>query len=137
MKDVALRILQPALWTRPKGFSHGVGARGELLFIAGQVGWDANGRFTSERLCDQVKVALQNIVTILAAGGAEPRHVTRLTWYVTSRDAYYAELAEIGANYRDVMGRHFPAMSVVQVAALMEADAKVEIEATAVIPEAD
>jgi enamine deaminase RidA (YjgF/YER057c/UK114 family) len=137
MKNAALKILQPALWPRPKGFSHGVAARGEIFFIAGQVGWDANGCFTSERLCDQVKVALQNIVTILAAGGAEPRHVTRLTWYVTSRDAYYAELPEIGANYRDVMGRHFPAMSVVQVVALMEAAAKVEIEATAVIPEVD
>jgi enamine deaminase RidA (YjgF/YER057c/UK114 family) len=137
MKDAALKILQPALWPRPKGFSHGVAARGEILFIAGQVGWDANGSFTSERLCDQVKVALQNIVTILASAGAEPRHVTRLSWYVTSRDAYYAELAEIGANYRDVMGRHFPAMSVVQVVALMEAAAKVEIEATAVIPEVD
>jgi enamine deaminase RidA (YjgF/YER057c/UK114 family) len=137
MKEAALQTLQPAGWPRPKGFSHGVAARGELLFVAGQVGWDASGHFASERLCDQVKVALQNIVTVLAAGGAEPRHVTRLTWYVTSRDAYYAELAEIGANYRAVMGRHFPAMSVVQVVALMEAAAKVEIEATAVIPDKD
>jgi len=136
MKDAA-QILQPANWPRPKGFSHGVAARGRQLFIAGQVGWDANGRFASERLADQVKVALQNIVTVLAAGGAEARHVTRLTWYVTSREAYYAELAEIGANYRAVMGRHFPAMSVVQVVALMEAEAKVEIEATAVIPDQD
>jgi enamine deaminase RidA (YjgF/YER057c/UK114 family) len=137
MKDGALQILQPADWARPKGFSHGIAARGRLLFIAGQVGWDASGRFTSERLCEQVKVALQNIVTILKAAGSEPRHVVRLTWFVTSRDAYYAELAEIGANYREVMGRHFPAMSVVQVVALMEAAAKVEIEATAVIAEAD
>jgi enamine deaminase RidA (YjgF/YER057c/UK114 family) len=137
MKDGLLKILQPARWPRPKGFSHGVAARGELLFVAGQVGWDASGHFASERLCDQVKIALQNIVTVLAAGGAEPRHVTRLTWYVTSRDAYYAELAEIGVNYRAVMGRHFPAMSVVQVGALMEAAAKVEIEATAVIPDKD
>jgi enamine deaminase RidA (YjgF/YER057c/UK114 family) len=136
MKSAPLQILQPTLWPRPKGFSHGIAARGQLLFVAGQVGWDTNGRFASERLADQVKVALENIVTVLAAGGAQPEHVTRLTWYVTSREEYYAELAAIGANYRAVMGRHFPAMSVVQVVALMEAHAKVEIEATAVIPDA-
>ena len=91
----------------------------------------------SARLAEQVKVALENIVTVLAAGGARPEHVTRLTWYVTSREEYYAELPQIGAYYRAVMGRHFPAMSVVQVVALMEAQAKVEIEATAVVPDAD
>jgi enamine deaminase RidA (YjgF/YER057c/UK114 family) len=135
MKPETLQILQPASWERPKGYSHGVAARGRTLFIAGQVGWDSLGRFASERLADQVKVALQNIVAVLAAGGAGPEHVTRLTWFVTSREAYYAELADIGANYRAVMGRHFPAMSVVQVVALMEAAAKVEIEATAVVPD--
>jgi enamine deaminase RidA (YjgF/YER057c/UK114 family) len=137
MKGEPLQILQPALWPRPKGFSHGIAARGRLLFIAGQVGWDSAGRFVSERLADQVKVALENIVTVLAAAGARAEHVTRLTWYVTSRETYYAELPVIGANYRAVMGRHFPAMSVVQVVALMEAEAKVEIEATAVIPDVD
>jgi len=135
MKSALPQILQPAGWPRPKGFSHGVAARGRLLCIAGQVGWDSSGRFNSTRLADQVKVALDNVVAVLAAGGAGPEHVTRLTWYVTSREAYYAELADIGANYRAVMGRHFPAMSVVQVVALMEAEAKVEIEATAVIPD--
>jgi len=133
----APKILQPAGWPRPSGFSHGIAARGRLLFIAGQVGWDARGRFASERLADQVKVALENIVAVLAAGGAAPRHLTRLAWYVTSRDEYYAQLDEIGAHYRAVMGRHFPAMSVVQVVALMEAAAKVEIEATAVIADED
>jgi enamine deaminase RidA (YjgF/YER057c/UK114 family) len=137
MKSAPLKILQPTLWPRPKGFSHGIRARGQLLFVAGQIGWDTNGCFASERLADQVKVALENIVTVLAAGGAQPEHVTRLTWYVTSREEYYAELAAIGANYRTVMGRHFPAMSVVQVVALMEPEAKVEIEATAVVPDAD
>jgi enamine deaminase RidA (YjgF/YER057c/UK114 family) len=137
MKTKALQILQPAHWMRPKGYSHGVAARGQTLFIAGQIGWDNVGHFASERLADQVKVALENIVAVLAAGGAGPEHVTRLTWYVTSREAYYAELADIGANYRAVMGRNFPAMSVVQVVALMEAAAKVEIEATAVVPDAD
>ncbi|HEY5101148.1 MAG TPA: RidA family protein [Steroidobacteraceae bacterium] len=135
MKAARFGILQPPNWPRPKGFSHGISARGQLLSIAGQVGWDASGRFASERLADQVKVALENIVAVLAAGGARPDHVTRLTWYVTSREEYYAELPAIGANYRAVMGRHFPAMSVVQVVALMEAQAKVEIEATAVIPD--
>jgi enamine deaminase RidA (YjgF/YER057c/UK114 family) len=137
MKTQPLQILQPEQWGRPKGYSHGIAARGRTLFIAGQIGWDRAGHFPSERLADQVKVALENIVTVLAAGGAGPQHVTRLTWYVTSREAYYAELADIGANYRTVMGRNFPAMSVVQVVALMEAAAKVEIEATAVVPDAD
>lgn len=135
MTHATSRILQPEHWPRPKGFSHGIAARGELLFIAGQVGWDRSGRFASDRLSDQVKVALENIVTVLAAGGARPEHVTRMTWYLTNREAYYAELADIGAHYRAVMGRHFPAMSVVQVVALMEPAAKVEIEATAVIPD--
>jgi enamine deaminase RidA (YjgF/YER057c/UK114 family) len=136
MRPQTLQILLPADWARPKGYSHGVAARGRMLFVAGQIGWDSAGCFPSDRLADQVKVALQNIVAVLAAGGAGPEHVTRLTWFVTSRDAYHAELADIGANYRAVMGRHFPAMSVVQVVALMEAAAKVEIEATAVVPDA-
>jgi enamine deaminase RidA (YjgF/YER057c/UK114 family) len=137
MTTKAFEILQPAHWPRPKGYSHGIAARGRTLFVAGQIGWDSAGRFASERLADQVKVALENIVTVLAAAGAGPAHVTRLTWYVTSRDDYYAQLPEIGANYRAVMGRNFPAMSVVQVVALMEAAAKVEIEATAVVADAD
>jgi enamine deaminase RidA (YjgF/YER057c/UK114 family) len=137
VKSATLEILQPAHWPRPKGFSHGVAARGRLLFIAGQVGWDSAGRFASNRLAEQVKVALENIVAVLAAAGARPEHVTRMVWYVTSREEYYAALKDIGANYRAVMGRHFPAMSVVQVVALMEPEAKVEIEATGVVPEAD
>jgi enamine deaminase RidA (YjgF/YER057c/UK114 family) len=137
MKAKPAQILQPAHWTRPKGYSHGIAARGRTLFIAGQIGWDSAGHFASERLADQVKVALENIVTVLAAGGAGPEHLTRLTWYVTSREDYYAQLADIGAHYRAVMGRNYPAMSVVAVVALMEAAAKVEIEATAVIADTD
>ena len=137
MKSPLPQILQPEDWPRPKGFSHGMAASGRGVFVAGQVGWDSAGRFASDRLADQVRVALQNIVTVLAEAGARPEHVTRLVWYVTSRAEYYAELKEIGANYRAVMGRNFPAMSVVQVVALMESAAKVEIEATAVVPEAD
>lgn len=137
MKSALPQILQPTHWPRPKGFSHGMTASGRVVFVAGQVGWDSAGRFESERLADQVRVALENIVTVLAEAGARPEHLTRLVWYVTSRAEYYADLKEIGANYRAVMGRNFPPMSVVQVVALMESEAKVEIEATGVVPEAD
>jgi enamine deaminase RidA (YjgF/YER057c/UK114 family) len=134
---VSHRILQPPGWPRPKGYANGVAATGRQVFIAGQIGWDAEGRFRSTRLATQVRQALENIVAVLAEAGGRPEHLVRLTWYVTSRDEYHAELAEIGAAYRGVIGRHYPAMSVVQVAALMETDAKVEIEGTAVIPEGD
>lgn len=129
-------ILQPQGWPRPKGYSNGVAARGRQIFIAGQVGWDADERFASPQMAGQVKKALENIVAILAEADGRPEHIVRLTWYVTSRDEYYAQLREIGAAYRAVMGKHFPVMSVVQVVALMEAAAKVEIEATAVLPDA-
>ena len=132
---ISPRILQPEGWTRPKGYSHGMAARGLQIFVSGQIGWDAGGHFSSTRLADQVRQALHNIVAILAEAGASPAHVVRLTWYVTSRDEYHDQLAEIGAAYRAVMGRHYPPMSVVQVAALMEKEARVEIEATAVLPE--
>jgi enamine deaminase RidA (YjgF/YER057c/UK114 family) len=137
MKSATPQILQPAHWPRAKGFSHGMAASGRVVFVAGQVGWDSAGQFVSDRLADQVKMALENIVTVLAEAGARPEHVTRLVWYVTSRAEYHAALKEIGANYRAVMGRNFPAMSVVQVVALMEPEAKVEIEATGVVPDAD
>jgi enamine deaminase RidA (YjgF/YER057c/UK114 family) len=127
-------ILQPQGWPRPKGYSNGISAQGRQIYISGQVGWDAEGRFASKQLAGQVKKALENIVAVLAAADGKPEHIVRLTWYVTSRDEYHAELREIGAAYRETMGKHFPVMSVVQVVALMEADAKVEIEATAVLP---
>jgi len=129
-----LQVLQPPGWPRPRGYSNGMAASGRQVFIAGQVGWDTQGRFVSTGLAAQVRQALANVCAVLAQAGGGPEHVVRLTWYLTSREEYYAELAEIGAAYRDVMGKHFPTMSVVQVVALMEADAKVEIEATAVIP---
>jgi len=127
-------ILQPAGWPRPRGYSNGIVVSGRQIFVAGQIGWNAHGRFDNERLADQVRQALENICSVLAQAEARPEHIVRLTWYVTSRDEYYAELADIGAAYRAVMGTHFPVMSVVQVVALMERQAKVEIEATAVIP---
>ena len=131
------RILQPAGWPRPKGYSNGMMARGLQIFVAGQIGWDADGKFPSSRLADQVRQALLNIVAILADAGATPAHIVRLTWYVTSRDEYYEQLADIGAAYRATIGKHYPPMSVVQVVALMEKQARVEIEATAVLPDAD
>jgi enamine deaminase RidA (YjgF/YER057c/UK114 family) len=128
-------ILQPAGWPRPSGYSNGIVAHGRQVFIAGQIGWDDHGRFPSVGIADQVKQCLQNIVAVLAEAGGRPEHVVRLTWYVTSREEYRAHLEQIGAAYRAVMGRHYPAMTAVQVAALMESHAKVEIEATAVIPD--
>ena len=134
MSDTGPRILQPAQWPRPLGYSNGVVVSGRQIFVAGQIGWDAQGRITSERLADQVRQALENICAVLAQAEAGPEHIVRLTWYVTSRDEYRAGLADIGVAYRSVMGKNFPPMSVVQVVALMEERAKVEIEATAVIP---
>lgn len=128
-------ILQPDGWARPRGYANGVSARGRMIFLAGQIGWDAQQRFVGADLVTQSKQALQNIVAILAEDGARPEHIVRLTWYVTDRAAYLAAGAALGAAYRDVMGRHFPAMTAVEVSSLMEADAVVEIEATAVVPE--
>lgn len=130
------RVLQPAGWPRPKGYSNGISARGLQIYVAGQIGWDSAGRFPGTRLADQVGQALRNIVAVLAEAGAGPEHIVRLTWYITSRDEYNQQLADIGAAYRAALGKYFPPMSVVQVAALMEKDARVEIEATAVLPDA-
>ncbi|MBV8748170.1 MAG: RidA family protein [Candidatus Eremiobacteraeota bacterium] len=128
-----MTILQPPGWPRPKGFACGVSAEGTSVFVSGQIGWDEHGVFAPE-IAGQVGQALRNVVTILAEAGARPEHVTRLTWYVTDKHEYLASQRAIGDAYRAVMGRHFPAMSVVAVAALLEDGAKVEIEATAIIP---
>jgi enamine deaminase RidA (YjgF/YER057c/UK114 family) len=129
------QVLQPAGWAKPRGYANGIAARGRQVFIAGQVGWDAACHIVSDRFADQVRQALSNIVAILAEAGGRPEHLVRLTWYITSRDEYNGQLADVGGAYREVIGRNFPAMAVVQVAALIEAGAKVEIEATAVIPD--
>ena len=129
-----LEVLQPQGWPRPSGYSNGIAATGRQIFVAGQIGWDAQGRFPGPSMAAQVQRALENVCAVLAVAGAGPAQVVRLTWYVTSREDYYAELKQIGAAYRAVMGKHFPVMSVVQVVALMEAEAKVEIEATAILP---
>ena len=128
-----MRVLQPPGWPRPRGYANGVEAEGRLVFVGGMIGWDASGEFPSSDLAGQVRQALSNIVAVLAEAGAGPEHVARLTWYVTSREEYLGAQREIGEAYRAVMGRHFPAMAVVEVSALVEARAKVEIEATAVL----
>ena len=128
-------ILQPEGWPRPSGYSNGVVTHGRQVFIAGQVGWNPlSGRFESESLPEQVAQALRNVLAVLARADGRPEHIARMTWYLTSRTEYLTHLGQIGAAYREVMGKHFPAMTAVAVSALIEAQAKVEIEATAVIP---
>jgi enamine deaminase RidA (YjgF/YER057c/UK114 family) len=131
-----VEILQPPGWPRPKGYATGVAARGRTLWVAGQIGWDpVTGEIVSDGFAAQVRQALVNLAAVLHAGGAEPHHLVRLTWFVTDKPAYLAAQREIGRVYREVLGKHFPAMSVLVVAALLEDRAKVEIEATAVVPD--
>ena len=128
-------ILQPHGWARPSGYSNGIAARGRLVFVGGQIAWNPQKAFESCEIVAQVRQTLVNVVAVLAEGGAGPEHVTAMTWYLTDKQEYLANLAEIGAVYRMVMGRHYPAIAAVQVAALMEDRAKVEIQAVAVVPE--
>ena len=131
---MSIVTLQPPGWPRPKGYANGMAGTGRMVFTAGQVGWNAVGEF-SENLSEQVGQTLQNIVDVLHEADAKPEHIVRLTWYITDREEYLTHTREIGRVYRDVIGKHFPTMAVVQVTALMEAEAQVEIEATAVVPE--
>lgn len=129
-------IVAPDGWTAAIGYSDGVVARGRTVYVAGQIGWNpVTSRFESDELVAQVEQALRNVVSVLRAAGAEPRHLVRLTWFVLDRDAYAASRVEIGRKYREVIGRHFPAMSLLVVVGLLEPRALVEIEATAVIPD--
>lgn len=130
-----MHILQPPGWVKPRGYSNGVVTRGRQVFVGGQIGWDGQCRFASADFVDQARQALQNIVDILAEAGARPEHVVRLTWYVVDKREYVAAYPRLGKAYREVMGRHYPAMTAVQVAALVEDAARVEIEAEAVIPD--
>lgn len=129
-----MKIVQPDGWPRPRGYSNGVAASGDLLFVAGQIGWNERHEFTSGDLTDQIAQALRNVVAILRAGGAGPEHLVRMTWYVVDKRTYQAQQHRIGEVYREIIGTHFPAMTLVEVAGLLEDGAKVEIEATAVIP---
>lgn len=129
-----MKILQPPGWAPPRGYANGVAAQGTWVAIAGQVGWNAAQQFESDDFVAQARQALVNVVAVLAEAGGRPEHLVRLTWYVLDRDEYLAHGRALGAAYREVIGRHFPAMTAVQVAALIEPRAKVEIEATAVVP---
>jgi enamine deaminase RidA (YjgF/YER057c/UK114 family) len=128
-----MEILQPKNWTRPSGYANGVAAEGRQVFVAGQIGWNPRQELASDDLVAQIDQALRNIIEVLAEAGARPADIVRLTWYVTDKREYLARSSEVGDVYRRVIGRHFPAMTVVQVAALVEDGAKVEIEATAVV----
>lgn len=130
------RLLQPSGWPRPRGYSNGVSALGRMVFVAGQIGWDEHGRLAGDDLVSQARQALRNIAAVLAEDGARPEHLVRLTWFVVDRGEYLASAGALGDAYRGVVGSHYPAMSVVEVSALMEAGAVVEIEATAVVPDA-
>lgn len=128
-------VLQPPGWVRPKGYSNGIAARGRTVFVAGMVGWNAQERFETDAFVGQAAQALRNIVAVMAEAGAKPEHLARLTWFVIDKRDYLASGKELGAAYRDIIGRHYPVMSVVEVKGLIEDGAKLEIEATAVVPD--
>jgi enamine deaminase RidA (YjgF/YER057c/UK114 family) len=129
-------FLQPAGWPRPKGYAYGVAAHGRIICVSGMIGWDAEGRFPSRDFVAQVRQALKNVVAVLAEADARPEHIVRITWYVIDKQEYVGAYEAIGAVYREVIGRHYPAMTAVQVSGLIEDDARVEIEVTAVVPDA-
>jgi enamine deaminase RidA (YjgF/YER057c/UK114 family) len=131
-----MKFLQPEGWLAPKGYANGIAARGTLVFVGGQIGWTADQQFATDDFIGQVEQALRNVLAVLCEAGGGPEHMVRMTWYIVDRDEYVARLKELGSVYRDVMGRNFPAMSCVEVSRLVEPRARVEIEVTAVIPDA-
>jgi enamine deaminase RidA (YjgF/YER057c/UK114 family) len=132
---MSMQILQPPGWAKAKGFSNGIAAKGKLVFVAGQVGWTGEGKWQARDFAGQFRQALQNVISVLKEAKGEPQHIVRLTWYVLDKKEYLGALKEVGAAYRQLMGRHYPAMAVVQVGGLVEDEARLEIEATAVVPE--
>ena len=135
MENANWRTLLPPGWTPPKGYANGVAARGTMVFVGGQIGWNAQQQFETDDFAAQARQALQNVVAVLREAGAGPQHIARMTWYVVDRREYIASYRALGAAYREVMGRHFPAMTAVEVTALIEDRARVEIEVTAVVPD--
>jgi enamine deaminase RidA (YjgF/YER057c/UK114 family) len=131
-----IEVLQPPGWPRPRGYSNGVAARGRQVFVSGMIGWNARGEFESDAFADQARQALLNVVEVLREAGAGPQHIVRMTWYVVDRREYLADAKALGAAYREVIGAHYPAMTAVEVSALIEERARVEIEVTAVVPDA-
>jgi enamine deaminase RidA (YjgF/YER057c/UK114 family) len=132
--SATMQILQPPGWARPKGFSNGIAAQGRLVFIAGQIGWTGECKWQARDFAGQFRQALHNILAVLKEANGGPEHLVRLTWYVLDRDEYLGALKSVGEAYRELMGRHYPTMAVVQVSGLVEPEARLEIEATAVIP---
>lgn len=130
-----MKFLQPPNWPRPKGYSNGIAARGELVFVSGMIGWDESGKLVGKDFTAQARQALKNIVAVLKEANARPEHIVRMNWYVADRSAYIEAQKGLGAAYREIMGAHYPAMTAVEVSALMEPGALVEIEVTAVVPE--
>jgi enamine deaminase RidA (YjgF/YER057c/UK114 family) len=131
-----MRILQPPGWTPPKGYANGIAARGTMIFVGGQIGWNGQQQFETDDFVGQARQALTNIVAVLREGGAGPEHIVRMTWYVIDKQEYVASYRALGGAYREIVGRHFPAMTAVEVKALIEDRARVEIEVTAVVPDA-
>jgi len=129
-----MKTLLPAGWPRPAGYANGILAEGRMIFVAGQIGWRPDGIFEASDFTGQLHQTLENTLAVLGVGGAGPEHIVRMTWYITDRDDYLSNLKEIGTIWREVMGKHYPAMACVAVSALMEAGAKIEIETTAVLP---
>ena len=129
-----MQILQPPGWARPKGFSNGIAVAGKLVFVAGQIGWTGESKWEAKDFAGQFRQTLKNTVAVLAEAGATPGHIVRMTWYIVDKSEYLGAIKDVGAAYRELIGRHYPTMAVVQVVALMEDEAKVEIETTAVIP---
>jgi enamine deaminase RidA (YjgF/YER057c/UK114 family) len=130
-----MKVLQPPTWPRPKGYANGVTAKGSMIFLSGMVGWNAQEKFVAKDFAGQVRQALQNIVAVLNEANARPEHIVRMNWYVVDKKEYMAASREVGVIYREVMGRYYPAMTLVEVSGLVEAQARVEIEVTAVLPE--
>jgi enamine deaminase RidA (YjgF/YER057c/UK114 family) len=128
-------ILQPEGWAKPIGYANGVSATGRQIFVGGQIGWNGQCQFETDDFVGQVRQTLENIVAVLAEGGAKPEHITTMTWYFTDKAEYLSNLKGIGQAYREVIGKHFPAMAAMQVVALVEDRARIEIQATAVVPE--
>jgi enamine deaminase RidA (YjgF/YER057c/UK114 family) len=130
-----MNILQPPDWARPKGYANGIAAKGKMVFVSGMIGWDKDCRFHTSDFAGQVRQALQNVVEVLREADARPEHIVRMTWYVVDKQEYVGAYKDIGEAYRDIIGRHYPAMTAVQVTALVEDQARVEIEVTAVVPD--
>ena len=129
-----MQVLQPAGWAKPLGYANGIAASGRMVFVGGQIGWNAQGQFETDDFVGQARQTLENVVAVVAEAGGKPEHIVTMTWYVTDKREYLANLKAVGAAWREILGRHYPAIAAVEVSALMEDRAKIEIQAIAVVP---